>query len=313
MQDGDKDGVYEFATDGLADRRRTRSRSRTAVSWDENYGVGGAPGGANYTFTATDGQARRVPLHARDARARDHRDRPAARGHGRVARALAERGHARRAGDLRSARAIRPDCTYTLEHSPDATLAVADGEVTGGDEPIELEPRSRRPHRRAGGEVPAARRLRGRSAPGRTRARRGGRCCSPSSSGSHSALDGELTAFTGVQLPGVLDDLYADALASTPLGATVTGQDSTVRLWAPTAQSVSLEVWDVGRDRRPCGHPRRVRRDRRHLERRRPLGGRRVPLVGRGLRADDGQDRDQLGHRPVLGRAHDELGALGRS
>ncbi len=59
-------------------------------------------------------------------------------------------------------------------------------------------------------------------------------------------LDGELTGFTGVQLPGVLDDLYADALASTPLGATVTGLDSTVRLWAPTAQSVSLELWDSG-------------------------------------------------------------------
>ena len=52
----------------------------------------------------------------------------------------------------------------------------------------------------------------------------------------------------------------------------------------------------------------------RHVDRRRRevAQGRRVPLGGRGLRADHGRDRDQLGHRPVLGRAHDELGALGR-
>ena len=47
------------------------------------------------------------------------------------------------------------------------------------------------------------------------------------------------------------------------------------------------------------------------MERRRPRRRRRVPLVARRLRADDRGDRDELGHRPVLDRAHDELDAFG--
>ena len=102
--------------------------------------------------------------------------------------------------------------TYTLEHSPEATLAVADGEVVGGDEPIELAVRSRP-------ASPTSRRRSSRSSP---TTRSSGpsdsigtrwRHCSPSSSGSRSASTASSPAFTGVQLPGVLDDLYADALA----------------------------------------------------------------------------------------------------
>ena len=35
-----------------------------------------------------------------------------------------------------------------------------------------------------------------------------------------------LTAFTGVQVPGVLDDLYAEAVASVPLGVTWDGDSA---------------------------------------------------------------------------------------
>ena len=64
------------------------------------------------------------------------------------------------------------------------------------------------------------------------------------------------------------------------------------RLWAPTAQSVSLEVWDAGATGDPERHRRRVRRRPTARGASTALGRRRVPLVGRGLRADDGQDRD---------------------
>jgi pullulanase-type alpha-1,6-glucosidase len=54
------------------------------------------------------------------------------------------------------------------------------------------------------------------------------------------AGDGTLRAATGVQLPGVLDDLYAAAARTVHLGPAVDGQRTTIRIWAPTAQSVAL-------------------------------------------------------------------------
>lgn len=71
---------------------------------------------------------------------------------------------------------------------------------------------------------------------------------------------GTLELLTGVQLPGVLDDLYAEA-ATAPLGVTA----DSLSVWAPTARSVELElfgpdeivamkrdggtgVWSAGRD-----------------------------------------------------------------
>ncbi|MEN3358575.1 MAG: hypothetical protein V7637_2557, partial [Mycobacteriales bacterium] len=52
-------------------------------------------------------------------------------------------------------------------------------------------------------------------------------------------VDGTLRAATGVQLPGVLDDLYAAAARTVHLGPAVDGQRTTIRIWAPTAQSVA--------------------------------------------------------------------------
>jgi len=46
---------------------------------------------------------------------------------------------------------------------------------------------------------------------------------------------------TGVQIPGVLDDLYA---YDGPLGVELAGGAPTLRLWAPTARSVTLHLFD---------------------------------------------------------------------
>jgi pullulanase-type alpha-1,6-glucosidase len=54
------------------------------------------------------------------------------------------------------------------------------------------------------------------------------------------AGDGSLRAATGVQLPGVLDDLYAAAAKPVVLGPAVAGTRTTIRVWAPTAQSAQL-------------------------------------------------------------------------
>jgi pullulanase len=70
--------------------------------------------------------------------------------------------------------------------------------------------------------------------------------------------EGALRAATGVQLAGVLDDLYAGAWT---LGPQVRGSRATVALWAPTAQSVRLRLFGTA----PSGAPTLVplRRDAR--------------------------------------------------
>jgi pullulanase len=55
-------------------------------------------------------------------------------------------------------------------------------------------------------------------------------------------LNGRAVDATGVQIPGVLDDLYP---YEGPLGVTFEGSTPTLRLWAPTAQSVTLQMFDT--------------------------------------------------------------------
>ncbi len=54
------------------------------------------------------------------------------------------------------------------------------------------------------------------------------------------AGDGTLRGATAVQLPGVLDDLYAAAAKPVALGPSTAGTRTTIRVWAPTAQSAAL-------------------------------------------------------------------------
>ncbi|MDI6103514.1 pullulanase-type alpha-1,6-glucosidase [Actinoplanes sp. NEAU-A12] len=55
---------------------------------------------------------------------------------------------------------------------------------------------------------------------------------------------GKLLSATGVQLSGVLDDVYQAATDAT-LGPVVNGSKASVAVWAPTARSVELEVYDT--------------------------------------------------------------------
>jgi pullulanase-type alpha-1,6-glucosidase len=63
--------------------------------------------------------------------------------------------------------------------------------------------------------------------------------------------NGYLTYATGVQIPGVLDALYAGA-AKAHLGPVFTDGTPTLSVWAPTAQSVKLELFD---DAAPAAKP----------------------------------------------------------
>ncbi len=61
--------------------------------------------------------------------------------------------------------------------------------------------------------------------------------------------EGRLAVVTGVQLPGVLDDLYADA-ADAELGLILEDDRLTLAVWAPTARSVAVEFFE-GPDSEP--------------------------------------------------------------
>ncbi|MEU3144056.1 pullulanase-type alpha-1,6-glucosidase [Streptomyces sp. NPDC006999] len=56
------------------------------------------------------------------------------------------------------------------------------------------------------------------------------------------AADGAVLAATGVQIAGVLDDLYAAGATKAELGPTFRHGRPTLAVWAPTAQNVSLEI-----------------------------------------------------------------------
>ncbi|WUD85951.1 pullulanase-type alpha-1,6-glucosidase [Streptomyces sp. NBC_00503] len=63
---------------------------------------------------------------------------------------------------------------------------------------------------------------------------------------SARAANGAVLAATGVQLAGVLDDLYAKEAGTAPLGPVFKDGRPTLSVWAPTAQQVALEL-DGGR------------------------------------------------------------------
>ena len=57
---------------------------------------------------------------------------------------------------------------------------------------------------------------------------------------------GEVQNATTAQLPGALDDLYAAAAAVPDLGVSIAGGKTHFKLWAPTAQKVSVALYDDG-------------------------------------------------------------------
>jgi len=271
MLDGNRDGVYEFSTDRLP-TGAYEVKVAHGLSWDENYGEDGVRGGANMSFSATEGKFTvfryDVATHLLEIEVADP--------------PLAGTGESRAhwidaetiAWPVRLGE-VDDDTSWALYGSADASLTVTEGEITGGD-PVELtriaggltdEQRERFPAladfialRVDGlGREAVADLLRGQL---RVAQRDG---------------DGALTAFTGVQIPGVLDDLYADEVADDRLGASFTGKGRstgpekgkgadkgkgrnskagvTFRLWAPTARSTTLLTWEAG----ATGEP--VRRD----------------------------------------------------
>jgi pullulanase-type alpha-1,6-glucosidase len=233
LQDPDGDGVYTFATTAIpAGQYEVKAAHR--LSWAENYGAGGARDGANIGFTvAADGD--------RTAFSYD------------IATHVLTITAGIAPPDLRAARAqwLRRDvlalpgdvdaATFRLHHAPDGGLVTTGDGITGGESlPLTPDPAglpaelaAQYPHLASYQalrvpEVAANELLTGQLAVA-----------------AYDA-DGRLVDATGVQVPGVLDDLYAGASAER-LGPVWRDGRPSLALWAPTAKSVALLLDTPGR------------------------------------------------------------------
>ncbi|WP_432921703.1 pullulanase-type alpha-1,6-glucosidase [Microbispora sp. CA-135349] len=141
---------------------------------------------------------------------------------------------------------------YALACSAEGDIACADGDLTGDVHLVRLTPgqltdaqKATWPHLAAYGALkvdPRDADLVRDALRGQVMAIERGPC-------------GALLTATGVQIPGVLDDLYAGA-AKVPLGPTGNGG---LAVWAPTARTVELALYDGPSTDRRTVHP--MRRD----------------------------------------------------
>ncbi|WP_166845882.1 pullulanase-type alpha-1,6-glucosidase [Isoptericola sp. BMS4] len=220
-------------------------------SWDVNYGVDGEPGGANLQYTHGGGPVTFTwdpDTHVVTSSA----------GGGGLPGTGDQAVHWVREGLLLAPGDLGAGDSWTLWTAPVGGLEVVDGEVTGPDGTLPdgaasyaLEP---------GGDVPD-------DVAEDFPAFADHATLVPTSGGEPldretveglltgqllvTRTDGDaLTAATGVQLPGVLDDLYAKDAADRTLGVTVHPnlKWASFALWAPTARDVDLLVWPEGAD-----------------------------------------------------------------
>lgn len=237
MFDGDGDGIYEYATNQLPEGSY-EGKVAHGLSWAENYGVDGARDGSNLFFTTAAGKwtyfTYDLATHILTIEVAD----PPLAGTGQSQAQWISADTIAWPVDLGSGD------NWSLYGSATAGLAVAGGSVTGGD-PIALTP--------IDGGLTAEQRAQFPALAGYTALRVSGQDRAAVAellrgqlAVSRSGGDGALTAFTGVQIPGVLDDLYAAAVADTDLGVSFDGDDATFRVWAPTAQSATLLTWSAG-------------------------------------------------------------------
>ncbi|MBG6224409.1 pullulanase-type alpha-1,6-glucosidase [Arthrobacter sp. CAN_A2] len=202
-------------------------------SWGENYGADGAAGGANLALQAPGGPVTFTYNH------RTHvisSDAPQAPTGSTAAHWLTE-------DTLAWGAEVPADARFRLYSAPEGGLVADDTSVTGGTyidlqrggEALPADLAARYPHLADLATVTLDRKD----------ARKAGDLLKGQLLLAAVSPEGELLATTGVQVPGVLDDLYAGA-ARQQLGLSWKGRKPHLDLWAPTARSVSVQVFRDG-------------------------------------------------------------------
>jgi pullulanase len=235
LQDINDTSIYTFST-GSIPAGSYEAKVALNGNWDVNYGQGGVQGGPNIAFT--------VPTDGMDVAFQWNS----------VTKELRVIVGGIR-GDLTKAQAywlsadtiawnVPTDTTVTLFADPEGALALDGPGVVAGPhssrwtlthDPAGLTAaqRARFPHLAtlAAFKLPpaavaaAAHSLKGQIAVGAARA-------------------GQGVDATSLQIPGVLDDLYAGSATPIALGPTFAQGQATLRVWAPTARSLALRLFD---------------------------------------------------------------------
>ena len=234
LEDVQGSGIYSFSTNAIP-AGSYECKVALNGSWDVNYGAGGAQNGPNIAFT--------VPANGMDVEFEWNSNT-------KVLRVIV--GGIQ--GDLSKAQAywltadtiawnVPTDTAISLFADPDGALTIDGPGIVAGansqswvltNDPAGLSPalRARYPHlanlaafKLPPGAVAAAKQsLKGQLAVGAVRGPQG--------------VDA-----TGLQIAGVLDDLYSAAASPVTLGPTVKNGLTTLRVWAPTARAMKVRVF----------------------------------------------------------------------
>ncbi len=234
LEDPDGDGIYTFSTRALP---AGNYETKVAIneSWNENYGEGGAPNGANIAFN--------VPNSCAEVFFQ----------YNPTTHVLTVSAEGAPRGDLSKAKAVwidkdtiawnvagaSADSQIKLYYAPEGGLTLTPQGVAGGSsialvyDPAGLSAAQREKFPQLANysvfkvpttnsaEIPAA--LKGQLAISAANAQ-------------NRPIDA-----TGLQIPGVLDDLYT---YNDKLGVIFSGGAPTLKLWAPTARSVKLHLFN---------------------------------------------------------------------
>ncbi len=233
MQDGNADGIYVFTTSDLP---AGDYEAKVAInnSLSEGYGAGGVKDGKNITFT--------VPADYQEMYF----------GFDSTSHALVISSEGAPRGDLHKAKAYWVDrgtfawkpaaeitgTTFALYYSPQASMSIEPGKIVGGQAlPLTFDPAGLSAAVRTAHPNYAAYAAFKLSAADAAKA--------PDLLKGQVAIvqlgsDGKVTDASGLQLAGVLDDLFT---YNGPLGVSYDGAVPTLRLWAPTARSVTLHLY----------------------------------------------------------------------
>ncbi|NOW01643.1 pullulanase-type alpha-1,6-glucosidase [Isoptericola chiayiensis] len=258
-KDPDGDGVHTWSTDALPGGAY-EAKVAHGLSWAENYGVGGAPDGANYSFSVGEGETVTFSYDLATHELTVGTENPPLAGLGQQAAHWVRTDLLLAPGDLGTGDEwtlwTAPEGGLEVSESPaggdaDAVTGPDGGDLPDGAASYPLEP---------GGDLPDGVAEDFPAFADHT-------TLVPTSGGEaldratvEDLLTGQLlvtrsggdtlTAATGVQIPGVLDDLYAEDAADRTFGAAVhpNRKWASFALWAPTAQDVDLLVWPEGRD-----------------------------------------------------------------
>ncbi len=251
LKDPDGDGTYTFRTDQIP-AGSYETKVAHGLSWDENYGAGGTPNGSNIAFSVpADGVVTTFSyvlsthvLTVTTAKPGPAPDLSTPKAHWVTRDLLAV------PADSLPADVDPAAWRYRLHWSTTGRLGLEDEGVTGGQSvPLRVDPKG----------LPASVLAKFPALAGyvalrvdafgtdRAKDRDVDRGIQPVLRSRLALSVGEdsgvLVDATGVQIPGVLDDVFSGSARSDELGVTFQRSTVTFRLWAPTAQQASVLVW----------------------------------------------------------------------